>query len=223
MPRRHRLFFETGLVFHVLNRGAKRAVLFHEDDDYDSFVGLLRAAVSRFKVAVYAYCLMPNHWHVVIAPGSGHELSRFMHWLTVMHASHWHVKRDSVGQGAVYQGRFKAIPVGTDHHFLRLVRYVERNAMQAGIVNRAEDWRWSSLSRRGIDACWLSDWPVPRPDDWIDEVNATPPPAELEAIRTAVAHSVPFGDPAWRLSVSTQLRGRKPRRRGRPPRTVLNK
>ncbi len=95
------------------------------------------------RVAVFAYCLMPNHWHLVASPTAPGALSIFMHRLTTTHARLWHRARGSAGEGAVYQGRFSAIPIQCDRHFLIVCRYVERNALRASLVSRAEDWPWS--------------------------------------------------------------------------------
>ena len=117
---------------------------------------------------------MPNHWHLVVWPEHDGDLSKFMHLLTSTHAQRWNAQRQLSGVGAVYQGRFKAIAVQRDSHFLRVCRYVERNPVRAGIVSRAEEWRWSSLWRRCnyCDADALSPGPVRFPADWVERVNA---------------------------------------------------
>src|SRR5688500_4928276 len=152
MPRRHRPP-ATGLVLHVVNGAANRVPLFDVDADYRAFELVLGAAVRRFRIALYAYCVMPNHWHLVIMPMADGELSRFMHWLTTTHARRWQLARGLDGMGAVYPGRFKAIAVESDQSFLWVCRYVERNALRANVVRRAEDWRWCSLSRESARLC----------------------------------------------------------------------
>jgi putative transposase len=119
--------------------------------------------------------------------------------LTTTHACRWHLQRGTVGQGAVYQGRFKAIPIEADAHFLRICRYVERNACRAGLVDKAEDWRWCSLWRREhhVETTWLRPWPVPRPSDWLTHVNRPQTASELDAIRTAIRRGLPYGTTAW--------------------------
>jgi putative transposase len=213
------------MSFHVLNRAAKRAVLFESTADYAAFEDAIDEAVARHAVAIFAYCIMPNHWHFVLSPKRGHALSRFMHWLTTTHARRWQDARGLTGLGAVYQGRFKAIPIRDDYHFLRVCRYVERNPLRASLVTRAEEWRWSSL--RQERPAWLMDWPVPRPDGWTAEVNTPQTCGELEAIRHAIRNGLPFGDEQWRANILTLHRGAAPRPRGRPPRhpsaTVLHK
>jgi putative transposase len=221
MSRRRRAS-ARGLVFHVVNRAAKKTRLFEHQDDYAAFESILRTGLQRFRVAIFAYCIMPNHWHFVASPLVDGELSRFMHWLTTKHACRWHTARQTVGLGAVYQGRFKALAVKADAHFLWVCRYVERNALRAGLVTTAEDWRWSSLwCRSHGDAGWLAPWPTPMPIDWPDAVNKPQTNAELASFRAAMRMNVPFGDNDWIASVRSQLGMPPPRPRGRPRRSVL--
>src|SRR5262249_42875763 len=124
-------------------------------------------------VFLLAYCAMPNHWHLVVRCSGDTDLPRFMHWLTMKHAHCWHVQHGTSGTGPVYQGRYKAIRIESDEHFLIACRYVERNPLAASLVTKVEDWRWSSLWRR-THLCsdgYLQDWPVPVPADWIKSIN----------------------------------------------------
>jgi putative transposase len=216
---RPRRLSPKGLVFHIVNRAAKKLPLFDDDGDYAAFERIMREGLQRFQVAILAYCIMPNHWHFVASPHVDGELSRFMHWITTTHACRWQAARETLGLGAVYQGRFKAIPVKADDHFLRVCRYVERNALRAGLVTAAEDWPWGSLWRRTHeDGSWLADWPVARPINWREIVNMPQTEAELAAFRSAMNRSMPFGDPEWSETVRGQF-GLPPRRaRGRPRR-----
>src|SRR5262245_4653482 len=156
-----------GWVYHVVNRANARLPLFEKDGDYDAFERVLAEAVARVPVAVLAYCVMPNHWHLVVRPQRDGDLSRFVGWLTLTHTQRWHAHHHTAGSGHLYQGRFKSFPVQEDEHLLTVCRYVERNPLRAGLVGRAEDWRWSSLWRRerGPEAAraLLAEWPVPRP------------------------------------------------------------
>ena len=134
-----------------------------------------------------------------------------MHWLTTTHARRWQQFRGLDGQGAVYQGRYKAIPIGPDR-YLWVCRYVERNALRANLVARAEDWPWSSLYRRvaRMDPSWLSVWPVPLPDDWVAHVNLPQTDGELVAFRSALKWGQPFTGAAHRAELAARV-GLKPR------------
>jgi len=227
MPRRPRVS-TAGLFFHVVNRAAKRSTLFETAEDYTAFEGVLGSAVDRHRVSLFAYCVMPNHWHLLLSANVDGALSRFMHWLTTTHARRWQIHRGLEGQGAVYQGRFKAIPIGDDHHFLWVCRYVERNPLRAALVNRAEDWPWSSLStRQKHESSFLAPWPVSCPAGWPGLVDQPQTEAEERAFKEAVAHGQPFGEEDWCRAVTKGmgvLRSGVRGRRSKCPRdSVLNK
>jgi putative transposase len=111
----------------------------------------------------------------------------------------WHAHHHSAGTGPIYQGRFKSFPVQEDDHFLTVGRYVERNALRAKLVERAENWRWSSLWHRvhATQVPWLCLWPVALPACWTEHVNGVQSEGELQALRRSVARGAPFGDDVW--------------------------
>jgi putative transposase len=190
-----------GYVYHVLNRANARMTIFRRDRDYEAFETALAEAVERTRTRLLAYCLMPNHWHLVVWPRADGELSRFVGWLTLTHTQRWHAHRRSTGAGHVYQGRFKSFPIQEDDHLYAVVRYIERNALRANLVRRAEQWRWGSLYRwlRGSaeDRQLLAAWPLPRKPSWVAHVNAPQTEAELAALRRGVQRGCPLGDEAW--------------------------
>jgi putative transposase len=219
MPRRPR-FATGGYVYHVLNRGVGRSRIFEKPEDYAAFLRVIREAHDWLPIRLLAYCLMPNHWHLVVWPHKDGELSEWMRWLTVTHTQRWHAHYHSAGTGPVYQGRFKSFPVQEDAHLLALLRYVERNPLRAGLVRRAEAWRWSSLGQVPDDeeSPVLASWPVPRPRGWTKHVNEAQTEAEVQAIRESIVRGRPLGNESWtqktarRLGLESTLRPR-----GRPP------
>jgi len=198
----------AGMVFHVVNRGVRRARLFDSDADYQACLVVLATALRRHPADLLAYCLMPNHFHLVIRPLVDGQMSHLMQWFTATHSRQWHLRRGTVGTGAVYQGRFKAFPVQTDAHFLTVCRYVERNALRAGLVSRVEDWPWSSLADRvRIQPIQrLASWPVERPENWAALLNGHEPIRDLRDIRRATRACVPFGTQAWSRRVGATLK-----------------
>ena len=134
-------------------------------------------------------------------------MSAFMHWFGATHSKRWHVWRGTTGTGSVYQGRFKALPVQQDVHFLTVCRYVERNALRAGLVNRAEDWPWSSLSQRlrNRNTVPLDVWPIPQPSNWVELVNGSEVSGDLVGVRRSVARGAPYGAPHWVEQAARQL------------------
>ncbi len=195
--------------------------IFENEDDYLAFEGVLAEAVERFQTRLLAYCLLPNHWHLVVWPEEDGELSRFVGWVTLTHTQRWHAHRGTTGSGHVYQGRFKSFPVQEDEHYYTVCRYVERNALRARLAKRAENWRWGSLSRwlRGTaqEKSLLASWPLARRPGWVEHVNRPQTEAELAALRRSVSRGCPFGEPNWskrtvqRLGLESTVRPR-----GRP-------
>jgi putative transposase len=129
---------------------------------------------------------MPNHLHLVVRPRTDDDLGRWMHWLLTTHAQR-HRSRH-VTTGHIWQGRYKSFPIQTDVHLLRVLRYVERNPVRAGLVASSRDWRWSSLARRNSSverAELVAESPVPLPTPWIEWVDRPITDEELAAIRTS--------------------------------------
>ncbi len=196
------------MVYHVLNRAVARLPLF-ASRRLRAFERVLLEAHKRHPTRILAWCLMRNHWHFVIAPREDGELTAFARWLAHTHAMRWHVAHGTVGCGHLYQGRFKSFPVQTDEHFLTVCRYVERNALAARAVRRAEDWRWGSLwaRRQGGKELkdLLSDWPVDRPRNWGRLVNEPMSAKELAAVRTSMTRNRPFGSEEWQQNAAASL------------------
>ena len=211
-----------GIVYHALNRANFRSRLFKGEAHYRDFLALVEESLERAPMRILAYCLMPNHWHWVLYPRADGDLSRFLQLITLTHTQRYHAKTRTVGYGHVYQGRYKSLPVQSDRHFLTLVRYVERNALRAGLVERADDWPWSSLHVRLFGDAkqkkLLSPWPVPEPQNYRQWLNPSQPKEELEKIRIAIERSRPYGSERWvagtvaRFGLQNTLRNP-----GRPP------
>jgi len=212
-------------VYHVLNRANARMTIFEKAEDYAAFERVLEEAVQRTKMRLLAYCVLSSHWHLVVWPEEDGDLSRFVGWLTLTHTQRWHAHRHSTGSGHVYQGRFKSFPVQDDEHFLTVCRYVERNALRADLVRRAEDWPWGSLHRwtQGSikEKAILAAWPLRRLAGWVELVNTPQTEAELSALRRSVNRGCPFGETSWsdemvhRLGLESTLR---PQGRPKKPR-----
>lgn len=152
---------------------------------------------------------MPNHWHMVLWPRKEGEVTAFLRWLTHTHTMRWHSHYKTTGSGHLYQGCFKSFPIEKDEHLYSVLRYVERNAMRANLVARAEKWRWSSLWRRrharAEPALALAEWPLPEPSDWVRLVNRAETEAELAAMRRSVRRGSPFGSDQWAERVAKRL------------------
>jgi putative transposase len=196
MPRTAR-FILADACYHLINRGNRKARIFHEPADFEQFLALIHRAQLRLPLPILSACLMPNHLHLVVRPASPADLARWTQWVFTTHVRWHHAKYASTGR--VWQGRFKAFLIQEDHHLLTVMRYVERNALRANLVERAEDWRWGSAGWRIAShaAVKLSPPPVGLPSYWRHLVNEPQTAAEVEAIRTCVNRQCPFGEPRW--------------------------
>jgi putative transposase len=205
----------SGVVYHVLNRRVLRLPLFEDDGDYLAFERVLVEALQQpHAPALFCFCLMPNHWHLLLRPRTGNDLSRWMQWLTVTHTHRWHRHHGTAGTGPLYQGRFKSFPVQTDEHFLIAARYVERNGLRAKLCRRAEQWRWSSLAlRQGAAGSEvetalrqaLSPWPLAAPRQWLRQVNEPHSTEELAALQRSITRGTPLGSERWIERTATHL------------------
>jgi putative transposase len=199
--------------------------IFHKAGDYEAFERVLAEGLECYAVDLLTYCLMPNHWHLVARPRTDVALGRWMGWVGVTHVRRYHEHYHSRGGGHLYQGRFKSFPVAEDDSFVALCRYVEANALRAGLVERAEEWQWCGLWRRAHGAADLplSPWPLERSRNWVAWVNRGLNDEQLEGIRTCVERDRPLGSEAWvrqtaaRLGLEFTLRGP-----GRPKKVSKN-
>ena len=200
MPRVSRVDV-GGYVYHVLNRANARVQIFDRDEDYASFEEVLEEGNQRFAMPILAYCVMPNHWHFVLHPKDDGDLARYIGWITNTHTRRWHTERKTIGQGHLYQGRYKSFLCQKDNYLLALLRYVESNAQKANLVKNAEDWRWSSVWRRkkgNVEAKKLiAPWPIDEPEDYMEMLNTPQNKEEEEIIECAIKKNTPFGESSW--------------------------
>jgi putative transposase len=221
MPRIRRVF-PPGAAHHVLNRGNNRRRIFFKEGDYAAFLQLMAEAQHRHPLRILHYCLMPNHFHFEVWPATPVAVPLFMRWLMNAHVRQYHQHYQTCGTGHIYQGRYKNFPIQSDRHLLTVAKYVEANPVRAGLVEHAEDWRWSSLSTDdSVVRPELTAGPVARPANWVEWVNLGASKEELNAIRKSVRRGRPFGDDAWTAEVAstygldfTVRRAGRPRKKG---------
>lgn len=130
-----------GAVYHITTRGNARQVIYLDNDDRVKFIDTLAETVDRFHWRCHAYCLMDNHYHLLIETPEG-NLAEGMHYLNGVYTQAFNRHHQSCGH--LFQGRYKAILVEKQSHLLELVRYVMLNPVRAGIVERPDDYSWSS-------------------------------------------------------------------------------
>ena len=140
MARRPRIF-APGLLYHVIVRGNHRERTFSAARDYTSYLERLCTYRVKHRVEIYAFCLMANHAHLLLE-STGPPLSRFMQGLQQSYTQYFNRKYEKVGH--LFQGRYKAIVCEADEYLLELVRYIHLNPVRAGIVQKPEEYEYSS-------------------------------------------------------------------------------
>lgn len=178
MPREPRLLLSQS-YYHVMTRGNNKMSVFRADDDYQRYLDLM----VRFKVDrpfdLFHYTLMPNHTHFLVRTKAAADFGVFMKQLEL---AYFHAFRKQYGwTGHLWQGRYKTQPVGKDAYFLQCGKYVELNALRAGLVDDPSDWRWTSYH---YYASGRSD-PLMTDDPFYDGLGALP-----EARQAAYQHLV---------------------------------
>ncbi len=208
-----------GTPHHVTQRGNRRQAVFFSDDDYQTYKGLLAEGCAAAGVAIWAYCLMPNHVHLILVPGDAEGLRAA---LSDTHRRYSRGVNFREGwRGYLWQGRFASAPMD-DGHLMAAARYVELNPLRAKLAARVADWPWSSarahLTGRGdgvVDVTPLLE----REPDWAKFLAGGLDADTHAAIRSAERTGRPLGDEAFtaRLeqslgrTLARQKPGRKPR------------
>jgi putative transposase len=197
---------EDGLVYHALNRGNNRAPVFADDDDFRAFLESLAQTQSRYPFRLLGYCLMGNHFHLLVRPDSGQSISRILQSLTVAHTWRYHKRHGSSGH--VWQGRFKSPLIQDDAHLLVVLRYIEANPLRTQKVTDLADYPWSSYLHHGLGEPDPLLSPIPEWDElgrtpgerrsrWRTKVHAAQPGRELAAVRQSAQTGRPFGELGW--------------------------
>jgi putative transposase len=162
-----------------------RRKVFLQPADYEAFLGSLAESAARYDVDVIGYNVLDNHFHLVLRQRSEGAVSAMLRRLTCCSARHYRKQTSSIGLGHVYQSRFWSHVLGDEAHYLIGLRYVEDNARRAGLVQRAEDWRWGSLwERTGGDRKLLAPSLVRLPENWVEIVNHGQSDEDLAPLRS---------------------------------------
>lgn len=212
MPRPLRPI-DDGLIYHVINRGNNRQPVFLKQEDFEAFLRALAELKERKPFKLYGYCLLNNHFHLLLQP-VGTSVSRIMQSLLVSHTQRYHQHYQSGGH--VWQGRFKSPVVQNDEHLLTVLRYIEANPLRAKIVARAEDYSWSSYRHHGLGETNelldplisyedLSPYPGVRQRKWGAMVHRPFKEQTLAAIRRSNETGLPYGDATWIKRLAKKL------------------
>ncbi|MBE0496440.1 MAG: transposase [Campylobacterales bacterium] len=186
----------VGGIYHVINRGNMQMQVFDDAEDYEYFLKLLREGLKKEAVELHAYCLMPNHFHLLLVSKAKGGLSRFMQWVMTSHVRYYHKKNKTSGH--VWQGRYKSFMVQKESYYLSLLRYIEANALRAKLIEHAQNWPYGSLwerinQQRGL----LDESLVVLPSDWSLHVNTPLRDETLNVVRNSVNRQSPLGEAEW--------------------------
>jgi putative transposase len=216
-----------GLLFHALNRGNNRQTVFHCPQDGRTFLRALAQTQRRYPFRLFGYCLMPNHFHLLLAPEKGQNISRILQSLTVAHT--WHYHRQNLCTGHVWQGRFKSPVIEDDDHALTVLRYLEANPLRARLVGDLAEYPFCSYGHHGLgqEDPLLSPLPFwwerlgrseeARQAFWRGFVQQPLSERELALLRKSVTSGRPYGSEAWVRTLHPSLGlSAEPRPRGRP-------
>ena len=203
---------QAGNVYHTINRGNGRATVFHKNQDYEAFLSLLGDAKGRHPVKIFAFCLMPNHFHFVLEP-SHEKSSESVHAVAIDEPREALSQAHYGGSGHIWQRRFKSFPVQRNEHLITVIRYVLQNPVRASLCASAKEWNWSSLRRTELVDAWL----VKDQDGWLNELEQPLPARQLDSVRECVNRQRPFGKTDWQREIA-RVFGLKStlRARGRP-------
>jgi len=194
--------------------------IFRKRADFEAFERALAEGVERVGMRLCGYCIMPDHWHLLLWPRREGDVSEFMRWLTLTHTQRWHSAHGTAGIGHVYRGRFRSFPVQSNEHYLTVLQYVESNPLRAGIVKSSLDWDYSSLAlRNGADKgdLKLSAGPVRLPAGWNRQVDVLPEENVSAMIDNCIKRGCPCGNSRWTKTTAQKLGLQMTMRpRGRP-------
>lgn len=191
-----------GYYYHVINRANGRLRIFKKRDDFLAFEKILGQAQQRIDMRICGYCIMPNHWHLLLRPYNDNDLSEFMRWLTVTHTMRHHYAHGTAGTGHLYQGRFKSFPIQQSGHLLKVLRYIEANPLRANLATDARDYPWCSYNHHIGNAnpqqqFKLSDLSIDLPTAWKKLVHRNMAQKDTDAIINSIKRGAPLGDQDW--------------------------
>lgn len=216
MPRRARIIL-PGLPHHVTQRGNRRQVTFFEDADYALYLELLTRHSGALGVRCWAWCLMPNHVHLVLVPPEAAALAHVMQRVHQAYTRHVNVREG--WSGCLWQGRFASYAMD-EAHALAAVRYVEHNPVRARMVERARDWPWSSAGAHldgRVDPLLARPAFLERVPDWSRYLANGLDPAVEARIGLFDGPGYPMGEADWLGRQEVRFgRSLRPRPRGRP-------
>ena len=189
-------------IYHIINKGNRRETVFHDSYDYERFLKLLLESKEKYSIELFAYCLMPNHFHLVIYTKYAESLSKAMHWISSSYVRYYNKKYKISGH--LWQGRYKSFIVEQDSYLLVLLKYVEANPKRSNIVKQCEEYKYSSAFNRvnKIEDELVNVLPIEIPIEWGKYINEDENKTNLDFIRNSIERQSPLGDELWQMNIA---------------------
>lgn len=204
-----------GEIYHIINRGNKKAKVFHNDADYEKFIDLVQEAKKITNVKIYSFVLMPNHFHFIVEPLGAEDLSKYMQWLLTSYVRYYNKTYQTTGH--LWQGRYKSFIVQRDNYFLNLLMYIEQNPRRA----RLKQWKYVASNSKFNE--FIDTLPVELPSNWQELKEETLNKKDKDKIANAIQRQSPYGKDTWVQEIAKKydiLSTINPR--GRPKKKVEN-
>jgi putative transposase len=205
---RHARISPDGFVQHVINRGDHRETIFHKAGDFAAFLRIIADATLKVPMRILAYCIMRNHFHLLLWPHEGVDLPAYIQVLMNLHIQRYLQHYPPSSNGHIYQGRYRNVLVQDGAAVHRVARYIEANPLAAGVARRAEAYAWSSLSPRALDVdrpiLYAGAEGISRTSEWIDFVNEPVSYETTARIQQSIRRGMPYGDNEWLQRVVAQ-------------------
>jgi len=209
---------------HITQRGTNKTSIFSDDKDREYFLACLNDWAARTGTKIWAYCLMDNHFHLLLVPGQEQSLGKCLHGITFRYAQYYNQKYGRTGR--LWQNRYFSCPVDKDEYLWAVVRYIERNPVRASMAKRAEDWEWSS-ARTHIKGKGSK---IPKLSDWLEETERSEyrrfvnEEGSEDEIRRATSTGRPLGSMGFVERLEEKLGRRlRPQKAGRPKKSKTRK
>ncbi|QJA06343.1 hypothetical protein FVE67_05765 [Thermosulfurimonas marina] len=210
MPSRPRII-APGYPHHVVSRTNHGQTCFHEEEDYRTFLEILANLKRKREIKLWCFCLMPNHFHLLVVPTSSDQLVKFMQGLLVSYTQYYNQKYAIEGQ--LWRAKYHASIVDGETYLWKVMRYIERNPVRAGLAASPEDYPYSSANKNRIGSYFWEEPPFTREAlEYYREWRNQPESPELLAfLRQNSRKNRPLGPPEF-----LERLGFKEKRRGRP-------
>ncbi len=197
-----------GEIYHIINRGNRKMEVFHFDRDYEKFIALLFKGKEIAKVELYAFAIMPNHFHLILKPEGSEDISKYMQWISTSYVRFYNKIYKTSGH--LWQGRYKNFIVKKDNYFANLYSYVLQNPSRAKLKN------WKHTSKNYINSGFINKPPLDIPHG-LQKISKT----EMENIKQCIKRQSPYGDNSWQQKICKQYNLNSTiRPRGRPRKDV---